>query len=94
MIIEAFEDETVFDFGRSWVVPEIFKFVGIGFEVKELAEAFAMVGDKLVFLGAIHRREGLVSITEFFGEGVEVFGADAIAVVIGRSIATEDGAQA
>lgn len=94
MIVEAFKDELVFNFRGIRIIPEVVKFVRIFLQVKEFTEVIAMIDDQFVFPGAIHCGEGGVAIAEFFGESVEVFGADAIAKVISRSVAAEDGAKA
>jgi hypothetical protein len=94
VIVKALKDEPMPDFSKSRVVPEVFEFVGVGFEIEELAKVIAMINNQLVPSVTVHRREGRVPIAKFLVQSIEVFGADTIAVVIGRSIAAEDGAEA
>ena len=57
IVIEAFQNKSAFDFGRDRIVPEVFEFIGIGFEIKKLAQAITMIDDQLLSFGPIHRSE-------------------------------------
>ena len=70
------------------IVPEIFEFSGIGFQIEEFAEAVTVVGHVLEPLATNHRAEALDA-----RQRPVVFAPHEVAVAIGGGITGQDPSQ-